>query len=433
VCQIGDQHVGAMVSCGRCNKPFQARGVVTQPAIALPVQQQPGQPPAPMAIPVNPQAAGSIGSAPPTQRIVIPQAAPPGTYDANPVNYQPQVGIKEGLRGVFKAIVPFSKVDAAKPPVVLRNDKNDDDDVGFDFAPGAEAALRGQPAVQSAPPPMPVPAAGAWSPPAPAAGAVCRLDIGGATSTGLARKRNEDSFLVQQFTWCNLDQRHEVALIVVADGMGGHDAGDKASHIVIQAIGAALMPLLTGALTGQVRDSSPGALGPALEGALKNANQQVYRRAQSEPGCRGMGATASVVLIWNSQVVIGHVGDTRVYSYRAGKATQLTRDQTLVEKMVQLGQLTPQQAAVHPARNEVAQAVGRQPDVAPVTSHMKLLPGDWLFVACDGLHAHVDLAQLERTAREAMPSATFLAHKLVKLADERGGSDNCTVVAIHAY
>jgi protein phosphatase len=396
------------------------RGVATQPAMALPQAAPPLA--APMAIPVS----GVPQTAPP---MAVPvgqsMSSPAGTYDPAPVNYQPPLGIKEGLRGVFKSIMPFSKVDTPRGPTINPSDN----DVGFDFVPQAEAALRSQPAS----PTMRVPAAGAWSSPTPVAGGVCRLDVGGATSPGLARKRNEDSFLVQQLTWCNLDQRHELALIVVADGLGGHDAGDKASQMVIQAMGSGLSAVLTGALNGQMRDSSPAVLAPALETALKAANQQVYRRAQSELSCRGMGATASIVLIWDSQVVIGHVGDTRVYLYRAGKVTQLTRDQTLVEKMVQMGQLTPQQAAVHPARNEVAQAIGRQSDVEPATSHMKLLPGDWVFVACDGLHAHVDCALLERAAREAMPSATLLAHHLVKLADERGGSDNCTVVAIRAY
>jgi protein phosphatase len=132
-------------------------------------------------------------------------------------------------------------------------------------------------------------------------------------------------------------------------------------------------------------------------------------------------------------VVIGHVGDTRVYVVRGGKGSQLTRDQTLVEKMVLAGQLTPAQAAVHPARNEVAQAMGRQSTVEPAVSQFKIMPGDWLIIACDGLHAHVELPLLEKTARECPASATVLAHKLVQMANERGGSDNCTVIAIHCY
>jgi protein phosphatase len=146
-----------------------------------------------------------------------------------------------------------------------------------------------------------------------------------------------------------------------------------------------------------------------------------------------MGATAAVLLVYDGQVAISHVGDTRVYHFRNDKLTQVTRDQTLVQRMVDLGQLSQQEALTHPARNEVTSAVGKFADLQPVPYQLKLAPGDWLVVACDGLHAHVDADSLQELIRDAVPSASYLANHLVELADRAGGSDNCTVVALRCY
>jgi protein phosphatase len=122
-----------------------------------------------------------------------------------------------------------------------------------------------------------------------------------------------------------------------------------------------------------------------------------------------------------------------VYHRRGDRLTQVTRDQTLVARMVELGQLSPQEALTHPSRNEVTDAIGRRFDLKPARYEVKLAPGDWLIVACDGLHAHVDDRLLDETIRKSAPSAAYLAHHLVDLANQRGGSDNCTVVAVRGY
>jgi protein phosphatase len=144
-----------------------------------------------------------------------------------------------------------------------------------------------------------------------------------------------------------------------------------------------------------------------------------------------MGSTLAAVAIWNGNTAVAHVGDCRVYHYRGG-LRQLTEDQTLLQRMIQLGQLTPQEAANHPAKNEVAQAVGRQPDVSPSSQQLRLASGDWLVIACDGLHGHVDARALEGAIRSAS-SASALAIQLVNMANQGGGSDNITVIAIRCY
>src|SRR5262249_38595804 len=158
-------------------------------------------------------------------------------------------------------------------------------------------------------------------------------------------------------------ERREIALLVVADGMGGHAAGDRASGIVIRLVGSNLESLLGAALSGHLKDPGAPGVTESITSALHEANRAVLHRGKSDPACKGMGATAAVVLIWDGQALIVHVGDCRVYHHRSGRLTQVTQDQTLVARMVALGRLTPEEALRHPSRNDVAQAIGRQADL----------------------------------------------------------------------
>ncbi len=258
----------------------------------------------------------------------------------------------------------------------------------------------------------------------------CRLLIGSATTRGRVRDRNEDSVLVQQCSWSNLDYRHDVALIAIADGMGGYKAGDRASGLVIQALGKALAPLLTTALNTQAPQSASFDPSEALEGGLIEANRLVREVSQRNPAWKGMGSTAVALLIWDGKAYIRLVGDCRVYHWRGGKLTQVTKDQTLVARMVDLGQLTPEEAAKHPRRNEVAQAVGKYALIEPGRYELALSPGDWLIASSDGLRAHVNDRTLADAIAKAGTSAADLANLLIELANQGGGSDNCTVVTV---
>lgn len=256
------------------------------------------------------------------------------------------------------------------------------------------------------------------------------LDVGVATSPGSIRARNEDSYFVQQLRWSNLDQRREAVIVVVADGLGGHEAGDRASGLTIRTVGASLVPLFAEALSDPKADLSAPRLNEAILSALRDANRAVHLEARKQPEWRGMGATVASVLVVDGQVVIGHVGDCRVYHASAERLRQVTCDQTLVARMVELGQLSQEEAAAHPSRNEVTHAVGRHPELCPALYEVKLATGDWLLAASDGLHAHVHRRELEAALNLPPASALALAHHLVCLADQGGGSDNCTVAAI---
>lgn len=269
--------------------------------------------------------------------------------------------------------------------------------------------------------------------PIPQTAGALRLDVAGVTSAGRERSRNEDSFLVQHLSWADLNQNHQLALVIVADGMGGHAGGDQAARLTLRTIGSILAPLLTAALSTQHREVTRAGLTKSIDSAIKEANRVVQQTAARDRRYKNMGATAAVVVVWNGKVMIGHVGDCRVYLQHAGQLKQATRDQTMVNRMVELGKLTPQEAAGHPASNEVLQAIGARSAIEPAHYKLKLVPGDWLLVACDGLHGQVDDRTIEATVSKAPYSAPLLANRLVELADKAGGADNCTVVAVRCY
>lgn len=268
--------------------------------------------------------------------------------------------------------------------------------------------------------------------PIPTSAGSLRMGIAGVTSTGKQRTRNEDSFLVQHLTWWE-NENYQLALVIVADGVGGHAAGDVAAGLVIRTVGQALAPILSGALSGQFNEVTRRGLAASIENALKEANKAVQEKAASNKRFKGMAATAAVAIIWNGRVVIGHVGDCRVYHYHAGKLQQVTKDQTLVGRMVELGQLTPAEARNHPQSNEVTQAVGARRTLEPAHTKLKVVPGDWLLVCCDGLHGQVDDATIAQTIQKAPPSAYLLTSRLVDMANAAGGADNCTVVSVRCY
>jgi protein phosphatase len=270
-------------------------------------------------------------------------------------------------------------------------------------------------------------------PPAPVSAAPVRFAVGGATSAGRVRTQNEDSFLAQQLTWAGHERRGESALVVVADGLGGHEAGEEASDLVVRTAGGALLALLADEALGRRGLTGPRAITDAIESALQEANREVRARARQESKRKGMGATAAVVVAREREARVGHVGDARVYHQRGDRLTQVTRDQTLTARMVELGQLSPEEALAHPARNDVYQAIGPHANLKPAHYEVKLAAADWLIVASDGLHAHVDADDLQRLVARAEPSAANLAAALVDLANQKGGSDNCTVVVVRCY
>ena len=255
------------------------------------------------------------------------------------------------------------------------------------------------------------------------------LDIAGATTAGRVRERNEDAYVVRRQAWSQNCERCELALLAVADGMGGYGGGAQASALTVQTLQAATGSVFEGALAGRLQPDRIAA--DQLRAALNQASQAVHSAALADAQLKGMGAAAVVALLWQDSAFLGHVGDCRAYHWHDGQLKQVTKDQTLVQRMLDLGTLSPQEAQHHNAKNELSQALGRRPDVAPGICQLPLCCGDWLLLACDGLQAHLSHADLRSEIELALPSASFLAQHLVDIANRRGGSDNCTVIAVH--
>jgi protein phosphatase len=269
-------------------------------------------------------------------------------------------------------------------------------------------------------------------PPAPAPpGTSSGLRVGGFSSVGRVRDRNEDRFLAQHWTWNDGPATREGALLVVADGMGGYQGGDRASSVTVRVVCEQLLSLPLRTLPGTEAEPDSQALLDAVVAALVEANRVVMEEARAEERFKGMGATAAVVLIWEGRALVSHIGDCRVYVQRGDELKQLTRDQTVVGRMVELGLMSPDEAAEHPRKNEVLQAIGKYQRIEPSRHKEPLKRGDRIVVACDGLDAHVPVQTLRKVLSSSMMPPADLARHCVGLADEGGGSDNCTVVIAH--
>jgi serine/threonine protein phosphatase PrpC len=273
-----------------------------------------------------------------------------------------------------------------------------------------------------------------------------RLEIAAWTTTGMVRSGNEDAFAVLHATEAHENQLGEVVLVLLADGMGGYEAGEVAAAMAMQALRSYLVrqkpfaAFAGGAVASSSFDESKE--GPSrrldveswkslLAAALQDANRQVYAAAHTRAHSEGMGCTAEVVYVDGRHVVVGHVGDSRTYHLHQGRLLQLTRDQTWVQRMVELGVLSPQEAETHPRRSELQQAIGGEPEVRPALYDSTVKPGDWVVVCSDGLSNHLSSDTLQGIL-QAAPSAEWAARRLVNAVNLAGATDNATVVVIRA-
>lgn len=241
------------------------------------------------------------------------------------------------------------------------------------------------------------------------------LDYALLLDRGLVRERNEDR--------CGAFEPEDQALhaqrgrlFVVADGMGGHAAGDVAAEIAVQTIQEAYFH---GDWTGA----------PAkLRAAFVAANQAILRAAR-DGGRQGMGAAAVAAAVVEDRVAVAHLGDCRGYLVRGNHITRLTSDHSWVQERMDAGRLTPDEARIHPYRNVLTRALGAEAEAAPDVAERPLTPGDALLLCSDGLWGLADDRDLAQ-ALTAAPDAAQAAQALVDLALARGGHDNISVVVV---
>jgi protein phosphatase len=232
------------------------------------------------------------------------------------------------------------------------------------------------------------------------------------TDVGMIRSGNEDNFAVSDWG--------DRGLFIVADGMGGHAAGEVASEMAVQTIERELQDL---------KDPNDDDAEEKLAEALRMANRTIHDRTITEVDKQGMGTTASVLVLWESKYLIGQVGDSRVYLLRDGELQQLTKDHSYVQEQVDAGFLTPEQARYHPYSNVITRCVGASPEVEPDIYQGEVKVGDLFLVASDGLTGMVDDRRLQiLLMSRAAPERKV--HALIAEANGRGGLDNITAIVV---
>src|SRR3954452_24424397 len=259
-----------------------------------------------------------------------------------------------------------------------------------------------------------------------------RVSVFGKTDLGRTRDHNEDTFLVADLSTGNASLQPEVrnhqigprgTLFMVADGMGGAAAGELASAMAADLIHRHMA-------TAWAHDGNPAASRFAfrMKEAVELANAEIYGYAREHPEVRGMGTTVTAAGIFGNDLYLTQIGDSRAYLVRGLEAVQLTKDQSLMQRLVDAGELTQAEAEQSERRNIILQALGPDPRVKVDLTHQAIRRGDTLILCSDGLSGTVRREEFAIMAqRHADPQELCAA--LIDLANARGGPDNITVVA----
>ncbi|MBI2988999.1 MAG: Stp1/IreP family PP2C-type Ser/Thr phosphatase [Deltaproteobacteria bacterium] len=253
----------------------------------------------------------------------------------------------------------------------------------------------------------------------------------GQSDVGVVRTNNEDSFVMADLT--NGQRKiassaldHVVgekgSLFVVADGMGGANAGEVASLMAVELVSNNLSQQL-----GRISRISRRDFVEALKKAVEQANAAIHQESRNNEERKGMGTTITAAAVYDGAVFFAQVGDSRGYILRNGLLGQMTQDQSLVAHLIASGALTPEEAKKHPQRNVILQALGVQPEVNVALSFEELRRGDSVVVCSDGLWGKVEAEELKDILR-CYSTPEQACQQMIKMARERGGEDNITVI-----
>ena len=245
------------------------------------------------------------------------------------------------------------------------------------------------------------------------------IEVSSHTDVGKVRKHNEDNSGVAE----------EISLYVVADGMGGHRAGELASAIAVESL---VESLREHADELNCSNDANGVAGDRILEGFRLANQKIIADATENADHHGMGTTMTAILVQGSEFWIGHVGDSRAFRVRDGQAEQLTLDHSVVAEQVRHGVITEEQAHHHPLRSVLTRSLGTVHELEVDLGHGELQDGDVFLIASDGLTNSVDLGTISETAAGSS-SVDELAANLVAEARERDGSDNITAVVLACH
>ncbi len=241
------------------------------------------------------------------------------------------------------------------------------------------------------------------------------------TDVGLRRDHNEDAIASDV----------SIGLLVLADGMGGYKAGEVASEMAVLTIVAELKEAITeqSAVTGFKDLNLDAAMESLLlVDAVKKANDAILKVSQSQPQCAGMGTTLVVCLFTDNKILVGHIGDSRLYRLRKGELAQITEDHSFIQEQIKAGLLTPEQAKYSSNKNLVTRALGIDVE-AELELHEYAVEQDDIYLLCsDGLSDLVDDTEICLTLIELSANLESMVEKLIKMANDNGGKDNISVI-----
>jgi len=255
--------------------------------------------------------------------------------------------------------------------------------------------------------------------------------VAGLTDVGRTREHNEDSFVVADLTTgttiaqpdsATLPAGSKGSLFMVADGMGGAAAGEIASAMAVDIV---LGEMRTNWIAADHAEAE--SFVRAIKQATKAANAQINAFATQHPEYRGMGTTATIVGLLGDTLYLAQVGDSRAYIVRAGVTRQITKDQSLMQKLIEAGEMTEEEAEHSERRNIILQALGPEANIKVDLTHQKIRRGDTLVLCSDGLSGQVNKDQIAEIVRRE-PDLMRASHRLIDLANEAGGPDNITVI-----
>ncbi len=246
-----------------------------------------------------------------------------------------------------------------------------------------------------------------------------KLRFVGETDTGRVREHNEDTIALDA----------DIGLLVLADGMGGYNAGEVASGIAVKTI----VNLVREAVEREdlaAIDASTGLTRRSivLRDAIQRANKIIFQTAKTQPQCEGMGTTVVGALFYDNHVTVAHVGDSRIYRVRSGRLEQITLDHSLLQELVDRGFYSPEEAQRAANKNYVTRALGVEPSVEVEIAEHEVLKGDHYMLCSDGLSDMVEDSDIHLTINTFGDNLGTVAKQLIQLANDNGGRDNISVL-----
>lgn len=250
--------------------------------------------------------------------------------------------------------------------------------------------------------------------------------VGYYTDVGMVRDSNEDSFSVYTKKYLSQTNSLNYGIFVVADGMGGAKAGEYASAIASKEVSNYISYYLEETSQNNLNDDE---IRNILEHAVKRANTFIYKESKENKEYSGMGTTLTAALIYDNQLYIAHVGDSRAYLINQSSIEKITRDHSLVGRLLELGQITQEEALTHPQRNLIYRSLGGFPAVEVEIYQLVLKANDYILICSDGLYEHINDNEIKTIVLSSDDPSKACKH-LINLANIRGGDDNCTVILI---